>query len=72
MLGPALDVGLVHVTEEGIHLEQGGVDHCTNGPQRMAVGNEVFELAQCEQALGEGVGSAHSVVSGWVSESTSV
>lgn len=59
----ALDVGLVHPREERIHLHQGGFDHLAGGAQRMALGDEVFKLAEREQALGEGVGSAHARVS---------
>jgi hypothetical protein len=50
-----MDVGLIHPREERIHLHQGGVDHLADGVQRMALGDEVFKLAERAQALGEGV-----------------
>ncbi|OJZ19051.1 MAG: hypothetical protein BGP21_13325 [Thiobacillus sp. 65-29] len=56
---PAFGVGFVHAGEQGIHLHQSGVDHLPDGPQRMAGRHEILQLAQGEQALGKGVGSAH-------------
>jgi len=62
------DVGFVHAGEQCIHLHQSGVDHLTDGPQGMVGWHEVLQLAQGEQALGEGVGSAHEGGYGWVNE----
>ena len=60
MLGrPALDVCLVHATEQDLHLEQSGIDHDSDGAQRVIRWHEIIQVAHREQALGEGVGSAH-------------
>lgn len=60
----AFDVGLVHAAEKRIHLHQRGVNHLADGPQGMLGRNEVLQLLHGEQALGEGVGSAHFFGSG--------
>lgn len=56
---PALDVGLVHAGEQAVHLEQRFVDHRADRAQRVIRGHEVLQAAHSEQALGEGIGSAH-------------
>ena len=56
---PALDICLVHAAEQGIHLQQGCVDHHTDGAQGMICRNKIIEVAHGEEAFGEGVGSAH-------------
>ena len=55
----ALEVGRVHATQHGRHLDQRLVDHGTDGTQRMVGWNEVFQMAQGEQTLVEVVGAAH-------------
>ena len=59
---PALDVGRIHLGKQIVHLLQGLVDHDADHPQGVVGGHEVIEMAHREQALGEGVGSAH----GWL------
>jgi hypothetical protein len=54
-----LDVSLVHAGEQLIHLEQRFIDHRADGTQRVIRGYEVLQAAHREQALGEGIGSAH-------------
>lgn len=61
---PVRDVGCAHAGEQGIHLHQGGVGHLVDGAQAMVGRHEVLQLAQGEQALGEGIGSAHEWDSG--------
>ena len=46
-------------------------DHLADGAQGMLGRYGVLQLAQGKQALGEDVGSAHDVGSGWGSESVS-
>ena len=55
----ALDVGRIHLGKQIVHLLQGLVDHDADHPQGVIKGHEVIEMAHREQALGEGVGSAH-------------
>ena len=57
----AFDIGFVHATEQGIHLEQGGIDHDSDGAQWMTLWHEIIQVAHGEKAFGEGVGSAHLV-----------
>lgn len=45
-----------------VHIRQGLVHHHADHAQRVVCGHEVIEVAHGEQALGEGVGSAH----GWL------
>ena len=59
---PALDVGRIHLGKQVVHVRQGLVDHDADHPQGVIKGHEVIEMAHREQALGEGVGSAH----GWL------
>ena len=59
---PAFDVSRVHLTKQVVHVRQGLVDHQTDHAQGVIKGHEVIEVAHGEQALGEGVGSAH----GWL------
>ena len=59
---PAFDVGRIHLGKQIVHLLQGLVDHDADHPQGVVGGHEVIEMAHREQALGEGVGSAH----GWL------
>ena len=55
----ALGISLVHAGEQAVHLDQRLVHHHAYRAQRMVGGNEILQLAQGEQTLGEGVGAAH-------------
>ena len=66
---PAFDVGRIHPGKQLVHVGQGFIDHHTDHAQGVIGGHEVIEVAHGEQALGEGVGSAHVwlvCLVGWV------
>lgn len=56
---PTLDVGLVHASEQAVHLEQRFIDHRADRTQGVIRRYEVLQAAHREQALGEGIDSAH-------------
>lgn len=55
----AFDVGLVHLSEQAVHLFQRRIGHLADDTQRVVRRNEVLQLTHGEQAFGKGVGAAH-------------
>ena len=63
--GPtALDIGGVHAREQRLNLLQSFIDHLANGPKGMVLRHKVVKATNTEQALGEGIGSAHGALCG--------
>ncbi|SPC18372.1 conserved membrane hypothetical protein [Cupriavidus oxalaticus] len=64
--GPAaLNVGLVHLREQPVHLHQRQVGHSADRAQRVGLWHEIIQPPHGEQAFGEGVCAAHKCEVGW-------
>jgi hypothetical protein len=59
-----LDIGGIHAREQWLNPLQSLVDHLANRSPGMVLRHKVVKATNTEQALGEGIGSAHGALCG--------